>query len=199
VKKNRIVSLFILIVFIISNINFTAYAQTISDWAKPEFQRADLAGLVPERLDSDYQTSITREEFCELVVLLCEKSLKHELPVQENPFTDTDSKYVLKAYNFNVVNGYGNGIFLPEKKIDRQEIAVMLINMISSLENDISNVLINQLESNSIFSDDKEIANWAALATQPYFNLFLLCYNKTYCYSIKYCLRFNYFIKIISN
>ncbi|MPN51176.1 hypothetical protein SDC9_198818 [bioreactor metagenome] len=63
----------------------------MSDWAKPELQTAYDLGLIPDILiDADMTKPITREEFCELAVLLDEKVTGQAVqPVSPDPFTDT--------------------------------------------------------------------------------------------------------------
>lgn len=51
-----------------------SFYKDVSDWAKPELQTAYDLGLIPDILiGADMTKPITREEFCELSVLLDEK------------------------------------------------------------------------------------------------------------------------------
>lgn len=62
-----------------------------SDWAKVEIENAHKKGLLPNMLKGkDMTKSATREELCELAVLLYEKLNGKAVPTPSvNPFTDT--------------------------------------------------------------------------------------------------------------
>ncbi len=68
-----------------------------SSWAVPEIEKAQSFNLTTERVMSNYQTNITREEFCELVVRLYEVlSGEDATPVSPNPFIDTTNPEILR-------------------------------------------------------------------------------------------------------
>ncbi len=73
-----------------------------SDWAQPELKKANELGLIPSMLKgADMTKPITREEFCELAVLLFEKVTKTTAtPGSPNPFTDTTNGQILKALSY---------------------------------------------------------------------------------------------------
>lgn len=111
-------------------------ASAPSSWAKAEVDEAASLGLVPEDLQDDYQSYCTREEFCRLAVVLVEKRMGKDvsavlsekgISINESAFTDTSSHTVLSACALGIVNGMGNGIFLPDGNITREQAAVMLM------------------------------------------------------------------------
>lgn len=134
----------------------------ISAWAADEVKRALQLNIPQNAILSDFQRSITREEFCELAVRLYDLlSVKHaENPVSD-VFTDTDNPYVLKAYALGIVNGIGGGRFAPEAGITRQEIAVMLERLLHALK-------VHPAVSGEyrLFADENEIEPWAESAVQ---------------------------------
>ena len=127
-----------------------------SSWAKTEVTNAIKLGLVPERIQDNYTQAITREEFCEAVMLLYE-SLGGKAQSAENPFSDTKNPKVAAAYGAKIVEGVGEGLFAPESFITRQEICTMLKRCIVSAkpESYIAENLPNT------FPDEDLIADWA--------------------------------------
>ncbi len=133
------------------------------NWAKSEVGMAIINNLVPENLQNKYKEKITRKEFCELAInLILEKTEKtlddilseKGLSVSNNPFTDTSDKIVVAAYKLGIVNGKGNGLFVPNGYITRQEAAVMLSNTAKIFGVDIE-------ANEASFVDKVNIASWA--------------------------------------
>ncbi|MBO4898254.1 MAG: DUF5050 domain-containing protein [Clostridia bacterium] len=127
-----------------------------SPWAEVEVANAIKAGLVPERIQDNYQQAITREEFCEAVMLLYE-SFGGKVSVTENPFADTQNPKVAAAYGAKIVEGMGEGLFAPENNITRQEICTMLKRCVVSAKPE---TFIADSFPNS-FPDEADIADWA--------------------------------------
>ena len=127
-----------------------------SSWAEAEVTSAIKAGLVPERITDDYQKAITREEFCEAVMLLY-ANLGGSAPQTENPFSDTQNPSVAAAYGAKIVEGVGGGLFAPENNITRQEICTMLKRCIVSAKPE---TFMPSSFPNS-FPDENSIADWA--------------------------------------
>jgi hypothetical protein len=132
-----------------------------SEWAGAEVFEAYNLGLFGREWGHFYNTwqwDISRQQFCELVMVLYEKAMsksiiKHE-DAGESPFADTGSPAVIAAYEISVVTGRGNHIFDPFSHITRQEAAVML----SRLANAIGEPLRNQTAA---FADSHTISSWA--------------------------------------
>lgn len=132
--------------------------RTASAWAQAEIQQAWEYGLTTERILSDYQTSITREEFCEVVVLLYEKlSGLAAQPVSPNPFVDTDNPEILKAFGLGITKGVAPDRFAPNNHITRQEICVMLFRTLRATNPE----LTTEVPSSEPFADESLIASWA--------------------------------------
>lgn len=128
-----------------------------SNWAVGEIEKAREQNLVPRNILGDYQKSITREEFSEMSVMLYE-ALSGNIAENksENPFVDTLNPEVLKAYDLGIVKGTGQGRFMPDSSITREEIAVMFFRTLSAADPSIT-------EGTFIlgFSDRAEISTWA--------------------------------------
>ena len=117
-----------------------------SDWAVGEIDTAKGMGIVPENMQKDYKTNISRADFCEMLVKTLEaKSDKNiQAIVNENAkfeskdFIDTDSEYVDYMYRLGIVNGISDTLFDPYARISREAAAVMLARAASVLGYDTS-------------------------------------------------------------
>lgn len=129
-----------------------------SSWALEELKKAVEYGLYTDKIMNNYTQSITREEFCELVVKLYEK-LKGvaAVPVSPNPFIDTNNENILKAYGAGIVNGTSANTFSPYNLITRQDICVMLYRAITG---SVANVNTN-IDGVPAFDDESLIGSWA--------------------------------------
>ena len=117
----------------------------------------------------NYQSPITREEFASLVVSVLNFETRHRVDLilarPETKFKDTDSEDVIKAYNFGVVNGVSDTAFMPEKLITRQEAAVMMFNLLKTIQ-------VGGLSKESVpYVDRLSISDWALDAVNVTSNL----------------------------
>lgn len=135
-----------------------------STWAEPELIKANDLGLIPEILKgADMTKPITREEFCELAVLLYEKLTKTTAtPSSPNPFTDTTNSQILKAYALGITTGTSATTFSPQTLINREQCATMLFRAIKAIapSADYSITGVND------FPDQKDISSWAVDGTK---------------------------------
>ena len=135
-----------------------------STWAKPELEKANELGLIPAILDgADMTRPITREEFCELAVLLYEKVTETTAaPASSNPFTDTTNSQILKAYALGITAGTSPTAFSPKTLINREQCAAMLFRTIKGIAPDAD----YSVQSVSDFPDQKNISAWAVDSTK---------------------------------
>jgi hypothetical protein len=153
-----------------------------SDWAKAEIQAAIKLGIVPLRLQKDYQKSITREEFAELLVnsaLLTAEAksdtllglkpdfngrLTKELlvaKVKSPEFADTKATHVKAAYILGFINGISDTKFDPDSKITREQAATMMANYSQGVEQ-----TIKYTDTTKLYRDRNKIAAWALDAVE---------------------------------
>jgi hypothetical protein len=146
-----------------------SFYKKVSDWAKPELQNANDLGLIPDILKgADMTKPITREEFCELSVLLYEKATtKTAEAASANPFTDTSNPQILKAYQLGITTGISATTFAPEKLINREQCAAMLFRAIKAIApgGDYSITGVKD------FPDQKSISAYAVDATKYMSNI----------------------------
>ncbi|MBE6871055.1 MAG: hypothetical protein E7491_03800, partial [Ruminococcaceae bacterium] len=134
-----------------------------SAWAKEEILKALEADLVPEHVNSNYTTDITRSDFCDLIIKMIEKKSGKAIAdviagyadaKGDVSFPDTDSANVIAAAKLGIVNGRSSGAFDPSANITRQEAAKMLALAAKVLGADIT-------ASEVAFADADDIYAWA--------------------------------------
>lgn len=135
-----------------------------STWAEVELKKANELGLIPDILKgADMTKPITREEFCELAVLLYEKVKEITAePASTNPFTDTTNNQILKAYSLGITTGTSATTFSPKTLINREQCAAMLFRAIKA----IAPAADYSVAGIKDFPDQKDISSWAADATK---------------------------------
>ncbi|MCQ1529192.1 S-layer homology domain-containing protein [Lutispora saccharofermentans] len=141
-----------------------AGTEGLSTWAAGEVNQAVDEKLVTDKVLSQFPKNITREEFCELAVLLYEKltGLKAE-PGVDN-FTDTDNPEVLKAFKLGIVNGTNpeKTLFSPNLEITREQISAMLLRTLQAAMPNLQPT--GEFKAN--FLDANRIAPWALSAVK---------------------------------
>ena len=87
-----------------------------SAWAEEELKTAQLTGIIPTSLEGkDFKVNITRKDFAAVSVKLYETITKTMSQVSiNNPFTDTDDVFVLKAYDLGITTGTSATEFSPK-------------------------------------------------------------------------------------
>ena len=134
-----------------------------SSWAVGNILTAESNGLLTDRTDDSFNTSITRLQFAELAVNLIEKATGSTLPTGDQSFTDTSDPVALKAAQAGITSGTGDGGFAPNNLITRQEICVMLKQVIRCVdEANGTTTLANQDTAvDSSITDAGDIDSWA--------------------------------------
>lgn len=128
------------------------------EWAYEAIMALADNGIVNGKTDNEFYPNdkVTREEFAKLLV--CMAKLENS-EYSSNHFTDVGadawySKYVNIAYENGICNGIGNGNFGVGNEITRQDMAVMVHNLLKS-----ANEAINPLYTE--FADDEYISDYA--------------------------------------
>lgn len=142
----------------VASTKLEAYSNA-SNWAKPELDKANDYGLIPDSLKgTDMTKPITREEFAEVAIKLYEKTTGIIPSVNvANPFTDTKNPEILKAFQIGITDGTSPTSFEPNKLINREQVATMLSRAIRIMvpTADFST------EGAPSFRDEKNISSWA--------------------------------------
>lgn len=164
-SKYSLIFVFVIIAIVITT-NIT-YADSTSeqnnldvpsDWAKAEIDKAKEINILPEEIEGEYRSNITREEFSEVAVNLYEAlSGKEGILQGVNPFTDTKDTKVRIANDLGIVKGIGDGKFAPDDAITRQEISVMLYRTLQVAKPAYDYSVVKEY----IFEDYDSISSWA--------------------------------------
>ena len=129
------VLLLILALVLTANCVTIAGADEPSSWAKEEVEACIAAGLVPEELQKDYTSPVTRGQVAEMFINLLEKASGKSVDeliaekgasVNEGVFTDTTDKNVLEANALGIINGTSKDKFSPDGTLKRAQIAAII-------------------------------------------------------------------------
>lgn len=164
--KKSLCSILLVISLIFSsipNISFGENLDTPSNWAISIIKEVEALNLNTPNTTSNYQSNISREEFCELVVNLYSQILDERPNLTiSNPFTDTTNEDVILAYQLGIVGGTSIDKFSPTELASREHVATMLVNMLNQLENEHSILILDNSNLNNIsFTDENEISDWS--------------------------------------
>jgi len=167
-KKTIALLLALTMLFTLPGMGMTSFAASITDqtiytsasnWAQPEIKKAFDNGLLPPGLLNGKATGpATREELCELAVLVYEKtSGKTAKPISPNPFYDTKNPFILKAYALGITNGTSSTTFSPGDITNREQVASMFSRAIRVMFPNADYSTGNAAH----FSDEQSISAWA--------------------------------------
>ena len=106
----------------------------VSNWAQEGVAAAQEAGLIPSTLETRSATgAITRAEFCGIAVNAYKAvSGKAVFASGKKPFRDCDDPNVVAAYELGLISGRGDGVFDPDAEIERQDLCMMLYNILNT-------------------------------------------------------------------
>lgn len=134
-----------------------------SEWAIPYVNTAYNNGLTTEKTLKNFTSNITREEFCELVVNMYERSTGKTIAIsQPIVFDDTSNLAITKAYQIGIVSGYGNGVFGPDDEITREQLMTMFYRALVLLDPSYGEVTYPDLT----FIDVLDVESWASEGTK---------------------------------
>lgn len=159
--KMRSFFVFVIVFTLICTTNIFGADSKTSSWAEEEVNDAIVNHLVHESLRSNYQTPIKRYEYVLLALdVLSLEGVRLSIG-QEYAFDDIlDHPYekeILKAYQAGLINGYGNGQFMPDANITREEVATLVVRLLSKINDTKDNTNTNAIT----YSDSNSISSWA--------------------------------------
>lgn len=154
-KKINLLTIVCIILFSTSFYTVSNAEDTPSDWSKEILDEIFKSKILDEKLNSKFRQNVTRKEFAYLSVVLLEKISGEKLTKSKEVFKDSDDEFVLKARNHNLIKGYEDGSFRPDKNINRAEVCKLFINVLRESNNHI------EKEDFKLFNDDLEIPIWA--------------------------------------
>lgn len=135
----------------------------ISENAQDGVYWAARNGLVDESvLGDDFTKPLTRMQASAIAVTLAEKlSGKSVSSAKSKTYSDTKSKYALKAAGAGIYGGASEGKFNPDGTVDREQLATFFYQALMYAKKN-KNVRYSPYESKlSRYSDSESIADWA--------------------------------------
>lgn len=134
-----------------------------SSWAQADVEQAAQLGILPQSLQSGYQTAITRGEFCRLLsgylaarsgVSAAEFCRNRGIDPASASFSDTADADIRLIAATGVVTGYPDGTFRPDAAIARQDAAIMLKRLAGLFD-------VQAAGSGQTFTDAAQISDYA--------------------------------------
>jgi hypothetical protein len=113
----------------------------VSSWALTEVEAAINEGLVPEYIQKDWTSPITRGQVSEMFIRLLEKATGKTVDaiiaekgatIEEGKFEDTNDANVYAANALGIINGTSSSKFSPDGTLKRAQIAA-LINRVAKV------------------------------------------------------------------
>lgn len=135
----------------------------ISENAQDGVYWAARNGLVDESvLGDDFTKLLTRLQASAIAVAIAEKlSGKSVSSAKSKTYSDTKSKYALKAAGAGIYGGASEGKFNPDGAVDRQQLATFFYQALMYAKKN-KNVRYTPYESKlALYSDNASIADWA--------------------------------------
>lgn len=158
----RVLMLSLVLSLLLSTAVFSfATSDTPTSWFQEDIKDAIDKNFVPNDLQGNYQSDITRAEYAVLALSIYSVSGAEFSWEEMTPFDDCiGHKYeqqLVAAYNAGIIAGDGKGTFNPDDKISRQQVAVMLVNLLKQ----ISPKRDFEVKNTYSYPDQNDIAPWA--------------------------------------
>lgn len=129
-------------------------------WCAEEIESFSKKGIISGTGDGKFEPerNVTRAEFSKMLIETFFKGeLKNVSEYDDVAQPEWYAGYIGKAASLEIVSGDGSGKFRPNDNISRQDMAVMIYRTFKALN-------ISLKESNSHFSDDADISDYASEA-----------------------------------
>lgn len=158
-----------------SKIDFIQNSQDVEETGQMEFKKDFILETMPSTwaiepimnlkksmlfsnsvFNKDYKSSITRKDFVYILTIGYEVLSGEEAGIDRQiAFKDTSDTAVLKAASVGISNGVGEGYYNPEGLLTREQLAVLLMNMLNK-----SGVMLESPDEAQL-DDHLEISDWA--------------------------------------
>lgn len=135
----------------IINFNYILNAKNYDEWAASFIHKADSLSIVSESMREDMKAAASRLEFVEALI----KAIEYKKTIKDfenESVVDTTSIAVKKAYKLKLLTYNEAKTFGPDRKITREEVAVILDKLASVIK------LEDKFENKLIYNDASE---WA--------------------------------------
>lgn len=165
-KLKAVITLFLVFAMLLPSGIVLAADTRPSSWAEAEVSQAQKLGLIPTGMRNEYQSPITRLEFCQMSMQFLET--KTQMPVEQyisdkqiklpSAFADCSDVRVLQASALGITNGRGDNKFAPNASITREEAATMLYRVNTAIYGTAERMISVSV---SAFNDSSRISSWA--------------------------------------
>lgn len=165
-RLRRCVALLCLAVLLLGMVPTALAYGDASSWFVQELDQMENLGLIPPELSQkeSLKGDCTRLEMCSLAVLAYETCTGVQIEVTvEKPFSDTDSPIAAKAYAAGLVDGYGDGKFIPDGLLTRQEFFAFVCKFLLATG---FQPQAGHLADLSRFQDAAQVSPWALEQTR---------------------------------
>lgn len=166
----------------LSSISSVEGYKGVAPWYKTGIEEAIEWQIMPSRFkELSMDAPITRGEFAEAIVLTYAR-MTGSLPEtwDTKRFSDQPNVYAQVASELKFVSGYTDGTFRSISDIKRQEMFVMINNLITHFDSDTATTLNEEQKLVIIndallkFMDGQEVSDWAKQASSVLINLGIL-------------------------
>lgn len=128
-----------------------------STWAQEDIAELYETGILRDEAFVRFQDAITRQEFIYLAVRLYETINGEEVKVSSKiKFSDTNDVYALKGATLGITTGIGDGKFGPNQKITREQMASMLVKVMTLSDINLDYDVLSYKDTNKISDYAKE-------------------------------------------
>ncbi|MFI3174086.1 MAG: S-layer homology domain-containing protein [Bacillota bacterium] len=119
-------------------VSYADVVSNVSFWAEHSVNIAYNRDFVTVKAYETAKDPITRVDFCEIIVNFYETVLGEEVTKEiESPFSDTDDRSVLIAYDAGIISGTSATTFSPNSFLTREQLAIILVRTLETLEIDL--------------------------------------------------------------
>lgn len=159
----RLLVTLIIVILLLLLMNIQVLAAEPSEWASEEIEAAIIRNATTEALMKDYQGTLTRDAFIELLVKTYESVTDEVVDVStvKNPFTDTNQLYVTKAYEVGISKGTTSTTFSPDDLVSREQMVVLFVRMVEAVEVKRNFIILEAVTNDTTFEDDANISPYA--------------------------------------
>ncbi len=159
-RLRKIISIVMVIVFVLC-CGISAVAYEPDEWAANAVGNAMRLSIISEQYgDKDYNMPISRSDFANVAVNLYATLTAENVSTNaKNPFSDTNDAFANMAFYTGLVSGDGEGHFMPQGTLTRQELCKIMTSLLDS-----AGVLSPYFPSEHVFDgivDADQIAYWA--------------------------------------
>ncbi|MBQ2897536.1 MAG: S-layer homology domain-containing protein [Clostridia bacterium] len=154
----KLIYKFVFVFFLLMSVSFVALANpSYGSWAEEAITSAITKKILKDDYIQDYYSPITRIELARLIADTFEQ-ISDEIPDNFESFIDTDDDCANIVSALNIMNGYGDGTFIPNAFTTRQEMAKIILTYQSAIT---KVPLVLPIEFTSPFTDFNYLSNWA--------------------------------------